>query len=696
MRNYIKIYLPGVILLFALGAQSQTREDLLQKAYAYTTHTWIAESENIWPTQLCGGKTVETPFWVVIGNNTSVPYCWGGHVSIAEFDSGLLSGLSAGDANTSSSYGAPNCATGVDCSGFVSQVWGSGRYTTSSFKNISYLLDSYQDLEPTDIVNKASSHVRMVYELNPNGSITMIEAATGNALVGGKGLYKVFTWTYTPANLLAMQAEGYVPRRYGKNAPSIANNDCGTATVLSSSVLASNTLATVTGATSSGMAIPSCSGWTSGSALDAWFSFTATSNTHAVTVSPIDDLDAVVSVYSECSAGSLITCYDAPGGPGKVTALQHDGFIEGETYYIRVFDYGSEHLQPANGKFDIAVTHRETCNDIYEPNNSIASATAIILTNSTFTSEQSCIGGADNADMFFIDTPDSEQYLTLDIDGTGIACSITTGGISVPYDGGMLINTVGGINVKFEDTGWLLKQYRFTVSVTSFAETSEPILAENGHYTVSGQTDEPGYIKLSAVADPDAVFIHWMQDGKILSADSIYVTRNTPETPTLPLFALKTETVYITADASGECGTVSGSGYFLKGATVSLTAHAGQNCTFSHFSIDGNVVEQDTVYSFNPSVNTIVKAHFNKPVWEETNSVDLLSIYPNPAGEYIIVDYRWQGENTYWSIYSARGEEVLRGQLDGDKTNIEVGKLSSGLYVFKLHGLQQTINFTKE
>jgi len=352
------------VLLFCLAvvsARAISKEIVLQTAYGYVSHSWTASADNIWLPEFCGGKTVETPQWVGIGTNTSVPYCWGGYVSVSEFDAGIEGKKSAGDRNTSSSYGAPDCATGVDCSGFVSQAWGVARYTTSSLSAISEQLSSYRDLEEADVVNKSGSHVRMIYEVNPNGSITMVEAATGNALVGGDGLYRVFNWTYSATDLQAMQGEGYVPRRYEgfSGNGDLENQTCGQAMVLQSHVEKNTVHATVSGANASDMEIPNCSGYASPSALDVWFSFRAVSSEHVVTVEPLGDLDAVVALYSSCSATDLIDCIDVSGGPGLVTSLSATGLQSGETYYVRVFDYGSAGSQPENGEFYIYVQHQE-------------------------------------------------------------------------------------------------------------------------------------------------------------------------------------------------------------------------------------------------------------------------------------------------------------------------------------------------
>ena len=144
-----------------------------------------------------------------------------------------------------------------------------------------------------------------------------------------------------------------------------ANDACATATLLISAETCQPVTATTDGATGSGVSIPACSGFTSESALDVWFRFTATETKHRVTVTPLGQapnaLDPVVALYDpNCAAPQLIDCIDAPGGSGGVTALNAGNLTPGQEYRVRVFDFGA--TQAANGRFEICVIHGSSVN----------------------------------------------------------------------------------------------------------------------------------------------------------------------------------------------------------------------------------------------------------------------------------------------------------------------------------------------
>lgn len=139
-----------------------------------------------------------------------------------------------------------------------------------------------------------------------------------------------------------------------------ANDNCAGAVALTSLESCLPESSTINEALASGVAIPVCSGFSSGTALDVWFRFNAAATHHQVTVTPTgvlpDALDAVVAVYDgACGALELVACVDAPGGAGAPTTLDLPGLTPGHDYSIRVFDYGN--AQAADGRFDICVTH---------------------------------------------------------------------------------------------------------------------------------------------------------------------------------------------------------------------------------------------------------------------------------------------------------------------------------------------------
>ena len=198
-----------VLLIFLIaGIQLSygqiSRDQVISNAQTYMSYQWTATSSNIKSGTSCGGKTIQTPSWVKVGTNTAMPYCWGGWTTTASIQGYLNTGKSAGDNNTATSFGAePSCAVGLDCSGFITRVWGitNTKYSTSTLENISKVIN-LTSVQPGDILNDAGSHVRLVEINNGNGSYQVIESSGRD--------WKVSRYTYTAAQL----SGNYIPRQY--------------------------------------------------------------------------------------------------------------------------------------------------------------------------------------------------------------------------------------------------------------------------------------------------------------------------------------------------------------------------------------------------------------------------------------------------------------------------------------------------
>lgn len=147
----------------------------------------------------------------------------------------------------------------------------------------------------------------------------------------------------------------------GGNPP--ANDDCSDAITLTSSTSCNYTTGTVEDATPS-FGANNCLGCscTSPDDYDVYYKFTAVETSHTVTVSNyVSNFDAVIELRTACSSGSsnYISCYDPTGAPTSVSETW-TGLTIGQTYYIRVFEWGYQQSPSNADTFDICVTHQSS------------------------------------------------------------------------------------------------------------------------------------------------------------------------------------------------------------------------------------------------------------------------------------------------------------------------------------------------
>lgn len=134
-------------------------------------------------------------------------------------------------------------------------------------------------------------------------------------------------------------------------APPITNDNCTNATLLTVDTLCTSISGTVSGATQSGPA-DSCSSFSSSSAFDVWYKFVAADSNIVIKVQGALSFDAVIVLKDSCN-GSVLNCSDNSFS-GGLEMIADSTLVIGQTYYIRVYPYGS--AIPSTPDFDICVS----------------------------------------------------------------------------------------------------------------------------------------------------------------------------------------------------------------------------------------------------------------------------------------------------------------------------------------------------
>ncbi|MCG3173998.1 MAG: hypothetical protein GMKNLPBB_02215 [Myxococcota bacterium] len=148
-----------------------TRQDALNLARQYAEHQWTCGANNTRAS--CSSNY--TCDWTAGQRVTGLPYDWGGYKTIAQFETDLRNGQAAGSHKV---HGVLSCTTGVDCSGYVSQVWRIGHNSTSTMHNVSRTI-SRSEVLPADAFNDAGSHIVLFVSYLANGAPQYYEAAGG-------------------------------------------------------------------------------------------------------------------------------------------------------------------------------------------------------------------------------------------------------------------------------------------------------------------------------------------------------------------------------------------------------------------------------------------------------------------------------------------------------------------------------------
>jgi hypothetical protein len=191
---------------------SQSRRAMLEVANELENVAWAvtasAHDPNPRSCVVSGAARLSRP-WYIDGKVgaivSSIPYNWGGMVSVAKFNQDLAAGRLAGNVCTSDPGLMAN-TTGNDCSGHVSVIWGlPTKYSTRSLADVSRPVVMPQtNLRTGDILNKAGSHVRVFVRYLPNG---FVETSESSIICNGK-TGRTCRSTYLLSTMLATRYVG--------------------------------------------------------------------------------------------------------------------------------------------------------------------------------------------------------------------------------------------------------------------------------------------------------------------------------------------------------------------------------------------------------------------------------------------------------------------------------------------------------
>jgi len=183
-------------------ACSRSRRQMVNAANQYLNNRVYLTTTNL--TGTCSGRTAPRYLGTTAGYKDSVAYDWGGNDAVSDYNSYMSQGYQAGDIPIYSS-GVESCSRGVDCSGFVSRVWGrTTKYSTTTLPNISTRIYDLRELQEGDILNLYNSHV-VIFNGMANGGINAWESTIN--LKYDRVVYGFASWT---------RLSNYLPYRYNE------------------------------------------------------------------------------------------------------------------------------------------------------------------------------------------------------------------------------------------------------------------------------------------------------------------------------------------------------------------------------------------------------------------------------------------------------------------------------------------------
>ncbi|MCE9538226.1 MAG: N-acetylmuramoyl-L-alanine amidase, partial [Bacteroidetes bacterium] len=199
-------------------------------------------------------------------------------------------------------------------------------------------------------VSTATSY-NVQYKLASGSTWTTITSAGTSTAISGLNASTTYQFK---VQAVCSSIGGYSPAAsFATPATVLTNDNCPNAETIYPNTTCISSSGDVAGATASGLGKASCDAFGGTPKLfDVWYKFQATATSHTIKVSPSASFDAVLALHTSCTGGQ-IGCADNGGGNGAAETIISNVLTIGDTYYIRVYSYGSS--IPATTSFDICV-----------------------------------------------------------------------------------------------------------------------------------------------------------------------------------------------------------------------------------------------------------------------------------------------------------------------------------------------------
>lgn len=201
---------------------------------------------------------------------------------------------------------------------------------------------------------------------------------------------------------------------------------------------------------------------------------------------------------------------------------------------------------------------------------------------------------------------------------------------------------------------------------------------DGGMVTGAGIFEEGDVCTLVATANTGYVFTNWTKNGTAVSTDATYSFTVTETSACIANFTLNTYNVMVEADPS-EGGTVTGTGSYQHGSTLTVTVTPNSNYHLDYWTKDGVVVSEDLSYTFIVTSDCQMVAHLSFYEAVNENGVSTLLLYPNPAKNKLNL----RGVTMQMvRVYNAMGQIVITKECNNtENEELDVSSLASGLYM---------------
>ena len=278
-----------------------------------------------------------------------------------------------------------------------------------------------------------------------------------------------------------------------------------------------------------------------------------------------------------------------------------------------------------------------------------------------------------------------------------IGGSVSGAGVYLPGD---TVNLVAVPDKGFKFISWELggtivstsEKYTFTASKNANFVVSFEALPDNtveiaatasagGSVSGAGTYQRGKTVSLIATPDKGFRFVNWTSKNLIISTNAKFHFIANSDVDYTANFEPVPDTLMVTVAVTAEHGSVSGTGIYQQGETVTLVATPDKGYKFVGWTANNGIVSTSAEYSFMVEEAITIVANFmvdnDNTAIEETGN-QTFAIYPNPATTGFFVE---NAEGTV-ELLTLGGKRIFATEISGNAW-ISTAELKAGTYLVR-------------
>ncbi len=245
------------------------------------------------------------------------------------------------------------------------------------------------------------------------------------------------------------------------------------------------------------------------------------------------------------------------------------------------------------------------------------------------------------------------QY-TINVSASPVDGGSVSGGGTYSYNANVTV--VASANTGWDFTGWyedgsmvsgnaaysfnalenrdLEAQFMQQVQVYNILVIANP--ADGGIVTGGGSATAGSQVTVTATSNEGWAFSDWSVNGQVVSYNQSYTfTVSDNITLTANFIQVFAVTALVSPD---NAGYINGEGSYTYGSMATLTAHENAGYRFANWTLNGNIVSLNAVYSFEVYESLQYVANFLSTVSVPDNNKPSLRVYPNPVSSILNIE----------------------------------------------------------